>query len=113
MNAERLSSSAFTQPEYITFETSLLESFNQDEPDVKKRSICRYLSYNFPKVLSLVDQQGRTALHYAAVTEESGHYYKLLVNAGADPSAKDKVCRTKLKGLISYESARRPFKYIF
>ena len=46
-------------------------------------------------MLSLVDQQGRTALHYAAVTEESGHYYKLLVNAGADPSAKDKVCRTK------------------
>ena len=47
----------------------------------------RYLSDNFPKILTLPDFKGRTALHYAAVAESgSGSgYYKIVSNAvGAD-----------------------------
>ena len=48
--------------------------------------IPRYLSDNFPKIHSLADSKGRTALHYAAAAESSGgNYYKILSSAvGAD-----------------------------
>ena len=43
----------------------------------------RYLSDNFPKILSLTDSKGRTALHYAAVAESGtgSGYYKIVTNA--------------------------------
>jgi len=39
--------------------------------------------------LKLLDQGGRSALHYAATLPDSGQMFKYLVNLGADPNVKD------------------------
>ncbi|CAG9786619.1 unnamed protein product, partial [Diatraea saccharalis] len=51
----------------------------------KKMDRCMkiYLSL-FPETLSAVDYEGRTALHYAAVLPDNGHYYNLLQQLGAN-----------------------------
>ncbi|KAK3913347.1 Putative ankyrin repeat protein, partial [Frankliniella fusca] len=57
-------------------------------------AVVRYLSGRFPETLSARDLRGRTALHYAAVLADNGHYYNLLLNLGANRALKDKSGRT-------------------
>ncbi|KAL4707849.1 hypothetical protein ACJJTC_001795, partial [Scirpophaga incertulas] len=52
-----------------------------------KTNIMKYLGGRFPETLSAVDFEGRTALHYAAVLPDNGHYYNLLQQLGSN--AKD------------------------
>ncbi|GBP33847.1 Arginine kinase [Eumeta japonica] len=52
-----------------------------------KTNVIKYLGGRFPETLSAVDFEGRTALHYAAVLPDNGHYYNLLQQLGAN--AKD------------------------
>ncbi|XP_030019706.1 uncharacterized protein LOC115439821 isoform X2 [Manduca sexta] len=49
-----------------------------------KTNIIKYLGGRFPETLSAVDFEGRTALHYAAVLPDNGHYYTLLQQLGAN-----------------------------
>ncbi|XP_031766176.2 uncharacterized protein LOC113520751 isoform X2 [Galleria mellonella] len=49
-----------------------------------KTNIIKYLGGRFPETLSAVDFEGRTALHYAAVLPDNGHYYNLLQQLGAN-----------------------------
>lgn len=53
--------------------------------------ILRYLGGRFPETTSAVDENGRTALHYAATIKDNGHFYNLLVHLGANPKTIDKV----------------------
>lgn len=53
--------------------------------------ILRYLGGRFPETTSAVDENGRTALHYAATLKDNGHFYNMLVHLGANPKAIDKV----------------------
>ena len=46
---------------------------------------------NYPQLVHDEDAVGRTPLHYAAVTRDGGHIYKVLEKANADPTCKDKV----------------------
>lgn len=50
--------------------------------------------YRFPETLSAVDFEGRTALHYAAVIPDNGHYYNLLQQLGANAKDLDDVIQT-------------------
>ncbi|CAG2060953.1 unnamed protein product [Timema podura] len=52
-------------------------------------SIVRYLAGRFPETLYAKDNNERTPLHYAATIRDNGHYYNLLLNAGANPTLKD------------------------
>ncbi|XP_073956845.1 uncharacterized protein isoform X6 [Choristoneura fumiferana] len=52
-----------------------------------KTNIMKYLGGRFPETLSAVDFEGRTALHYAAILPDNGHYFNLLQQLGAN--AKD------------------------
>ncbi|XP_050350876.1 uncharacterized protein LOC126773772 [Nymphalis io] len=49
-----------------------------------KSNIMKYLGGRFPETLSAVDFEGRTALHYAAVLPDNGHYYNVLQQLGAN-----------------------------
>ncbi|XP_045516917.1 uncharacterized protein LOC123709556 [Pieris brassicae] len=49
-----------------------------------KTNIIKYLGGRFPETLSAVDFEGRTALHYAAVLPDNGHYYNLLQQLGSN-----------------------------
>ncbi|XP_031620870.1 uncharacterized protein LOC116339242 isoform X2 [Contarinia nasturtii] len=53
-------------------------------------SILRYLGGRFPETTSAVDENGRTALHYAATIKDNGHFYNLLVHLGSSPKTVDK-----------------------
>ncbi|XP_037910513.1 uncharacterized protein LOC119651140 isoform X2 [Hermetia illucens] len=53
--------------------------------------IIRYLGGRFPETTSAVDDNGRTALHYAATINDNGHFYNLLVNLGSNPKSLDKM----------------------
>lgn len=57
-------------------------------------AILRYLGGRFPETTAAVDENGRTALHYAATIKDNGHFYNLLVHLGANPKAIDKVILT-------------------
>ncbi len=69
----------------------------------------RYLAANFPKVLDLPDNAGRTALHYAAATPKDAHnFYRILTNCGANAAVKDKSGCTaetylKTKGKLPFK----------
>lgn len=56
----------------------------------------RYLAGRFPETTSVADQDGRTALHYAATLRDNSHFYNLLVHLGANPKTKDKVNKFQL-----------------
>ncbi|XP_073812025.1 uncharacterized protein isoform X13 [Musca autumnalis] len=56
--------------------------------------IVRYLSARFPETTSVTDNDGRTALHYAAVINDNGHFYNVLQQLGANPKAQDNMGRT-------------------
>lgn len=47
--------------------------------------------FRFPETLSAVDFEGRTALHYAAVLPDNGHYFNLLQQLGANSKDLDDV----------------------
>lgn len=53
--------------------------------------IVRYLAGRFPETTSAVDDNGRTALHYAATLKDNGHFYNMLTHLGANPKAEDNV----------------------
>lgn len=53
--------------------------------------IVRYLAGRFSETLEAKDKNGRTALHYAGVIKDNGHFYNLLLHLGADPKAIDNV----------------------
>lgn len=42
--------------------------------------------------MAITDNDGRTALHYAATIKDNGHFYNVLSQLGANPKALDKVC---------------------
>uniref|UniRef100_T1IVP2 Uncharacterized protein n=1 Tax=Strigamia maritima TaxID=126957 RepID=T1IVP2_STRMM len=52
-------------------------------------SIAKYILEKFPTAIQARDNQGRTALHYAAVTSDEGEMYKILLEYGADKKATD------------------------
>lgn len=54
-------------------------------------SIVRYLAGRFPETVSVIDDNGRTPLHYAATVADNGHYYNLLIHLGADIRTQDNV----------------------
>uniref|UniRef100_A0A1L8D826 Uncharacterized protein n=1 Tax=Nyssomyia neivai TaxID=330878 RepID=A0A1L8D826_9DIPT len=56
--------------------------------------IVRYLAGRFPETMTAVDEQKRTALHYAATIHDNGHFYNLLVHMGANPKSQDDVGNT-------------------
>ncbi|KAJ2948988.1 hypothetical protein O0L34_g5928 [Tuta absoluta] len=56
-----------------------------------KTNIIKYLGGRFPETLSAVDYEGRTALHYAAVVPDNGHYYNLMQQLGANSKDLDDV----------------------
>ncbi|XP_058975955.1 uncharacterized protein LOC101893623 isoform X6 [Musca domestica] len=56
--------------------------------------IVRYLSARFPETTSVTDNDGRTALHYAAVISDNGHFYNVLQQLGANPKAMDNFDKT-------------------
>lgn len=53
--------------------------------------IVRYLAGRFPETTTATDNDGRTALHYAATIHDNGHFYNLLSHLGANPTAEDSV----------------------
>lgn len=54
-------------------------------------AIVRYLGSRFQETLAAVDEDNRTALHYAATIKDNGHFYNLLLHLGANPKSTDKV----------------------
>ncbi|XP_032517502.2 uncharacterized protein LOC116770226 [Danaus plexippus] len=59
-----------------------------------KTNIIKYLGGRFPETLSAVDFEGRTALHYAAVLPDNGHYFNLLQQLGANSKDLDDMGRS-------------------
>lgn len=41
--------------------------------------------------MAAVDENGRTALHYAATINDNGHFFNLLSHLGSNPKAEDNV----------------------
>lgn len=56
----------------------------------------RYLAGRFPETTTAVDDNGRTALHYAATLKDNGHFYNMLMHLGANSKAEDNVSKTRL-----------------
>ncbi|XP_051860133.1 uncharacterized protein LOC117570110 isoform X1 [Drosophila albomicans] len=56
--------------------------------------IVRYLASRFPETMEITDNDGRTALHYAATIKDNGHFYNVLSQLGANPKAVDKLGHT-------------------
>ncbi|XP_062525563.1 uncharacterized protein LOC101742174 [Bombyx mori] len=79
-----------------------------------KTNIMKYLGGRFPETLSAVDFEGRTALHYAAVLPDNGHYYNLLQQLGANSKDLDDNGRSaedyyKNPGLLPFDELLRDF----
>lgn len=51
--------------------------------------IIRYLAGRFPETANAVDEDKRSALHYAAVIQDNGHFYNLLVHLGGNSKLVD------------------------
>ncbi|VDK73506.1 unnamed protein product, partial [Onchocerca ochengi] len=77
----------------------------------EQTEIIRYIVSNFPSVLNASDYNKRTPLHYAAATQDGGHYVKILTKAGADPNAMDIEGHTphyyRFNNVINLESIKR------
>lgn len=67
-----------------------------------RADIVRYLASRFPETMAITDNDGRTALHYAATIKDNGHFYNVLSQLGANPKALDKVCRPRFGSGIIY-----------
>ena len=57
-------------------------------------TINRFISEQCPLTLTIQDNVGRTALHYAAALNDNGETYGILEEYGADPNKEDEVRRT-------------------
>ncbi|XP_050743198.1 uncharacterized protein LOC127010492 [Drosophila biarmipes] len=64
--------------------------------------IVRYLASRFPETMTITDNDGRTALHYAATIKDNGHFYNMLLQLGANPKALDKVSEPRDRSLRCY-----------
>nr|XP_017003122.2 uncharacterized protein LOC108061450 isoform X2 [Drosophila takahashii] len=72
--------------------------------------IVRYLASRFPETMTITDNDGRTALHYAATIKDNGHFYNMLLQLGANPKALDKLGHSaefyldkdKAKNILNY-----------
>uniref|UniRef100_A0A915PJ46 Uncharacterized protein n=1 Tax=Setaria digitata TaxID=48799 RepID=A0A915PJ46_9BILA len=77
----------------------------------EQTEIIRYIAQHFPSVLNAPDYNKRTPLHYAAATQDGGHYMKILSKAGADPQAMDNEGHTPhyyfLNNVINLEVMRQ------
>uniref|UniRef100_A0A1B0G1F3 Uncharacterized protein n=1 Tax=Glossina morsitans morsitans TaxID=37546 RepID=A0A1B0G1F3_GLOMM len=79
--------------------------------------ILRYLAFRFPETTSATDFDGRTPLHYAAVINDNGHFYNVLLKLGANPKIEDKLGKTaeqyrhddKLRDILNYRQLLMPF----
>lgn len=49
----------------------------------------------FPETMAAIDDNGRTALHYAATINDNGHFFNLLSHLGSNPKAEDNVGHSK------------------
>lgn len=56
-----------------------------------RKEIAEYIVRTYPSGVGVVDNEGRTPLHYAAVAKDGGDVYDLLVQNGADESTLDHV----------------------
>ena len=57
-------------------------------------TIYRFIAEQCPLTLTIQDNVGRTALHYAAALNDNGETYGILEEYGADPNKEDEVRRT-------------------
>ncbi|XP_037716421.1 uncharacterized protein LOC119551249 isoform X1 [Drosophila subpulchrella] len=72
--------------------------------------IVRYLASRFPETMTITDNDGRTALHYAATIKDNGHFYNMLLQLGANPNVLDKLGHSaefyldkdKAKNILNY-----------
>nr|XP_016930663.1 uncharacterized protein LOC108010299 isoform X1 [Drosophila suzukii] len=72
--------------------------------------IVRYLASRFPETMTITDNDGRTALHYAATIKDNGHFYNMLLQLGANPKVLDKLGHSaefyldkdKAKNILNY-----------
>ncbi|XP_044314543.1 uncharacterized protein LOC108042676 isoform X2 [Drosophila rhopaloa] len=72
--------------------------------------IVRYLASRFPETMTITDNDGRTALHYAATIRDNGHFYNMLLQLGANPKSLDKLGHSaelyldkdKAKNILNY-----------
>ncbi|XP_055838534.1 uncharacterized protein LOC129906680 isoform X3 [Episyrphus balteatus] len=79
--------------------------------------IVRYLAGRFPETTSAVDDDGRTALHYAATINDNGHFFNLLSHLGGNPKATDKLGNTaefymndeRAKNVLTYRQLLKRF----
>ncbi|XP_055915937.1 uncharacterized protein LOC129948851 isoform X2 [Eupeodes corollae] len=79
--------------------------------------IVRYLAGRFPETTSAVDDDGRTALHYAATINDNGHFFNLLSHLGGNPKATDKLGNTaefymndeRAKDVLTYRQLLKRF----
>lgn len=56
--------------------------------------IINYLAANFPNTLTIKDCMGRTPVHYAAICNDGGQYYKMLQDYGGDTGDVDQMGNT-------------------
>ncbi|XP_017837898.1 uncharacterized protein LOC108596523 isoform X2 [Drosophila busckii] len=79
--------------------------------------IVRYLASRFPETMAITDNDGRTALHYAATIKDNGHFYNVLAQLGANSKALDKLGHTpefyvdmeKSKDVLTYSELLEVF----
>jgi len=72
-------------------------------PRICESDIVRYLASRFPETMTITDNDGRTALHYAATIKDNGHFYNMLLQLGANPKVLDKVSEPWKKSLAVTE----------
>lgn len=56
--------------------------------------IAREILERYPETVAVQDNEGKTALHYAAALKDDGTMYDLLTEHGADESKLDNVSAT-------------------
>uniref|UniRef100_A0A1A9WYG8 Arginine kinase n=1 Tax=Glossina brevipalpis TaxID=37001 RepID=A0A1A9WYG8_9MUSC len=79
--------------------------------------ILRYLASRFPETTSATDFDGRTPLHYAAVINDNGHFYNVLMKLGANPKLADKLGNTaeqyhsddNMRNILNYRQLLKTF----
>ena len=65
-------------------------------------TIYRFIAEQCPLTLTIQDNVGRTALHYAAALNDNGETYGILEEYGADPNKEDEVRRNSILVIISH-----------
>ncbi|KAJ1527016.1 hypothetical protein ONE63_008560 [Megalurothrips usitatus] len=73
-----------------------------------QRPVVDWLLENHPATVQIKDREGRTALHYCGACEDPDAMWQRLLEAGADPAAKDNRGRTADYYLEKAEELRLP-----